>query len=116
MAYDPVVSVAPAAQTASIGSTTLFTASATGLYQLSYYLVTTTAGSAGTVLATFGWNDGAAGRTLVTTTIVLSALTGFLGGVATIYLAAGQVVTYATTVAAAVGSPQYTIAIALRKL
>jgi len=104
------------AQTGSIGTTTFFTASATGVYRISYSLDTTTAGSAGTVLLTLGWNNGAA-QTVATATIVLSVLgattcvSPATCGPMLINVTAGQNVTYATTVTAPVGSPEYSLRI-----
>lgn len=117
MAYDPITPLNLTAQTASIGTTTILTAPAAGLYRVSYYLHTTTAGSAGTVLLTLGWNDAVA-QTAATSAISLSTVVaGTLAkGTVEVWLAAGQVLSYATTVAAAVGSPQYALRIRAQAL
>lgn len=101
------------AQTASIGTTTFFTASVQGVYRITYSLDTTTAGSAGTVLLTIGWNNGAA-QSVATATILLSTLgattcvSPATCGPLVINVAASQNVTFATTVVGNVGG-QYSV-------
>ena len=109
------------AQTASIGTTTLFTAPAAGLYQVCFYLVVTTAGTAGTVTATISWTDAAKAQTYTTNTVAMGVgslgnyVTNVGGSVAPIangmpfyvQVANAAVISYATTVAAAAGTPKY---------
>lgn len=104
------------AQTASIGAQN-FANTATGhLYKATYYLHTTTAGSGGTVLVTFAWNDGAAKTTSsATADLTSTTATGLATGEQVIYVASGTP-TWATTVAGAAGSPQYALRITLERL
>lgn len=113
------------AQTASIGTTTLYAvpSSGSGIYRVIVHLLTTTAGSAGTVLATIGWNNGSA-KTLNSSSAQLNTLgdeAGFQGGttqagVINIFSAASQNITYATTVSGAAGNPEYALRIRLEYL
>lgn len=103
------------AQTATLADTSFFTAPATGLYRVCWSLQTTTAGSAGTALLILKWNNGAA-QSLTTSTIALTALGSTLaiganGPCVIMDIVSGQAPTYGTTVAAAVGSPQYSLKI-----
>ena len=105
------------AQAASIGATALFTPSANGLFRISYYLTTTTAGSAGTVTVTFTWTDEAKAETFTSTALSLTAL----GALAppqplVIYAKTTAAIQYSTTVSGATGSPQYSLHIRVEAL
>ena len=105
------------AQTGSVTATNLFTPSANGLFRLSYYLTTTTAGSAGTVSVTFTWTDEAKAETFTSSTLSLSAL-GALAPQAplVIYAKTTAAIQYSTTVSGATGSPQYSLHIRVEAL
>lgn len=104
-------------QTASIGTTNLIASPEAGLYLGFYALYTETAGSAGTVLLTFAWNDGNT-KTVSTGTVNMTLVT-FAAGVASgnqiIRLAAGTPLTYATTVVGNIGA-QYGLKIFAEKI
>lgn len=112
-------SVALTGQTASIGATTLFTGSAStaGLYRISLYAKTTTAGSAGDkFFTTISFNDGTA-QTIIPWLIdgsmstqdhQLDTLNYRSQSTVVVKLAASQNITFITTVTKA-GSPVYTI-------
>lgn len=113
-------------QTASIGSTTLLTghSASAGLYRVSVYMKTTTAGSGGDVVrATVGWNDGSAQTMNVPmlttggagTNLDLGTLNAFVQGSIVVYAAASQNITYTTTVTKT-GSPQYEIHVRIEQL
>lgn len=87
--------VAQTAKTASIVSSTVFTAPIAGLYRITGSVKTTTAGSAGTVSVT------TAGQT--SGTADLTALNSTASSTTTAYLAAGGTFAVATTVAANTG-------------
>lgn len=111
--------VALTAQSASIGATNLQVdggVAPAGLYRLSYYLVTTTAGTSGTVSATFGWSDIAAARTAGTGNITFGTLASPASGTVIIQANGVANITYLTTVTAAVGSPVYALNITLERL
>lgn len=95
-------------QTASISTTNIVASpNATQLYQINFYMTTTAAGTAGTVILTVAWNDGAA-KTFQTMTVDLSA-TGngsFVSGSILVKCTSGSI-SYTTTVVGATGSPQY---------
>ena len=114
------------AQTGSIAAVTLLTGTTAtaGMYRVSAYMKTTTAGTAGTVKATVAWNDGAAQTLdvpLMTTagaaaTVPLNTLNAFGQGSVVVYAAASQNISYTTTVTGATGSPQYYIYVRIEKL
>jgi len=111
--------IALTAQTNSIAAQTMLTgnASSAGLYRLSFYLKTTTAGSGGDVVkVTAAWNDGAAqtldvpmlNATAIVNNLDLGTLNAFVQGSIVVKAAASQNVTFTTTVTKA-GSPQYSV-------
>jgi hypothetical protein len=114
------------ARTASIASTTLLTGtSATaGMYRVSAYMKTTTAGSAGDVVKlTVSWNDGSA-QTMdipwmttagAATNLDLATLNADVQGSVVVYADASQNITYTTTVTKT-GSPQYSVYVRIEKL
>lgn len=107
-------SVDLAGQTATIGSTTMYTSPHAGIYRVSVYAKTTTAGSGGdTVTVTIGWNDGTA-QTYTTATLNLAVLNSYLQDSVVLY-SNSAAITYATTVAAA-GAPQYTLRLRVEAL
>jgi len=108
------------AQTASIAATDILIGGAVlgaGLYRLSYYLVTTTAGTSGTVKATFDWTDAGAARAVDSATITFGTLADPASGTLIIQSVGSPTpIRYSTTVTAAVGDPQYALYIALERL
>jgi hypothetical protein len=108
------------AQTGNITAQTLLTGTATttaGMYRVSVYLKTTTAGGGGaSVKATVAWNDGTA-QTLDVSLIAaavgvahdLTVLNAHSQGSVVLNLAASQNITYTTTFTAGTGSPAYEI-------
>lgn len=114
------------AQTASIGSTTLLTGgtSTAGMYRISAYFRTSTAGSGGdTVKLTAAWNDGAS-QTMdlpilttggAATTHDLATLNAHSQGSIVVYSAASQNITFTTTVSKT-GSPQYSLYVRIEAL
>jgi hypothetical protein len=99
------------AQTATIGTTTAYTAPHTGMYRVALYAKTTTSGLAlDTVTVTIGWNDGTA-QTFTTVTLDLATLNAYLQDSVVLYNgAASNTITYATTVVKT-GTPQYMLRI-----
>jgi hypothetical protein len=106
-AYAAALPVDSAAQTSSIGSTSLLTPSANGMFRACYYFSTTTAGSAGTVSLSFTYTDNAQAETFATSTINLATLGANLGGCQEFYALTSAALKYLTTVSGASGSPQY---------
>lgn len=118
MAFTPAIgSVDLAAQNASIGAANLIASAPPGLYRISYYIHTTTAGSAGTVLLTLAWNDGVA-QTFLTSALTLAAVVAgtIMSGTVVVKSASGQAITYATTVAGVIGSPAYALGIRIERI
>lgn len=103
------------AQTASIASATLYAvpSSGAGFYVAIVDTICTTAGTAGTVATSIGWNNGAASASAATGPMSLSTLGNETTQIFTVYSAASQNITYSTTVSGAAGSPQYSIRIRL---
>jgi hypothetical protein len=102
-------------QTSSVGSTNVTTTAGAGVYKITYYLKTTTAGTGGTVSLTLNWNEGTA-MTVTTGTASLSSSTGVVSGVQVIKAGASSTISYATTVSGASGSPQYSLDIAIQQV
>jgi hypothetical protein len=94
---------------ASITSTLLYAvpAGGAGLYRVTVDLVTTTAGTAGTVTGSVVSNNGSAAKTQVTGTTDLTALGNEVSTTFTLYSAASQNINYLTTVASVTGAPFY---------
>lgn len=101
-------SIVKTGQTGSISAATLVPSPVTtALYQVNYYMNVTTAGTSGTVQATFTWNDGAA-QTLNSSTITFGTLGSFVSGTFLIKATSGTP-QYSTTVTSALGSPVYSL-------
>lgn len=121
-------SIALANQSASIGTTNLYAAAPAGLYRICWrQKITTPAGTSSSLLVTIGWNDGAArtstmwvdpvAGTTGTTADATNTSTGARGNCITIYSAAGQNITYATTYASnAAGAMKYSLDMTVEKL
>lgn len=104
----PAPSVALTAQTGSISSTALVAAPiTTNLYQVSYYLNDTVAGTSGSVTLTITWNDGAS-QTFTSSTLNFGTLGAFVSGTLIVKATSGAI-NYSTTVTSPVGSPQYSV-------
>ena len=103
------------AQTASVASATLYAvpSSGAGFYLAIVDTICTTAGTAGTVSATIGWNNGSAAAAAASGAMSLSTLGNETTQIFTVYSAASQNITYSTTVTGAAGSPQYSVRIRL---
>lgn len=103
-------------QTGNIGTTTIYTPPAAGLYRVSVYQICTTAGSAGILNSVIGWTDNVGAKTLspaadvtLTSTANGATGTGFIRATA-------AAITYATTITGGAGSPQYALYICVEKL
>jgi len=102
-------SAALTAQTASIGSTTIFTPASDGIYQISVYTSTTTAGSSGTEVTTIGWKDDTTTQSVSLAAIQLSTQGSYAQQMLVAKCKSGQPITYSTVVAGSGGSPQYAL-------
>lgn len=107
--------VAATAQTGSIAATTITTPATDGEYLLTFYIVCTVSGAAGTVAPTFTWEDDAAPRTYTPSTISLNAA-NYRNEVLTIRAISGVPIQYSTAVAGASGSPEYDLFVNLQRL
>jgi hypothetical protein len=98
-------------QTASMPSATLYAvpSSGAGLYLVIVDIQCTTAGTAGTVSASLGWNNGSASASVSTGSMSLTTLGNETTQMFAVNSAASQNITYSTTVSGATGSPQYSI-------
>ena len=98
------------AQGSSIGTTVLYTTGSNpaGLYRISYYLVTTTAGTAGdTATVTISWRDDKQSQSQAGSAVSLSTNGAFQAGNIVIQSASGTDIDYGVSVSAVVGSPKY---------
>jgi hypothetical protein len=104
-------------QTAGIGRTTIINSRlipGAGLYRATVSLILTKAGTAGTISATIGWNNGALAQSGSTTPLSVTAPLGTeVDGSVLFFSAASQNITYLTTFTGVGGSPQYTVRIRL---
>lgn len=110
--------VSSTGQTASISTTTTYAVPSgkAGFYRVSVDLITTTAGSAGTVSGSISWNNGSAGITTSVGPLSLATLGNEQSASFTFFSAASQNITYSTTVTGATGSPVYTILVRVEYL
>src|SRR5208282_1382762 len=108
-------SVSLTARTATIAATNLVTTPVTtALYEITYYLNDTTAGTSGTVSLTITWNDGAA-QSVTSSNITFGTLGAYVSGVFVVKATSGAI-QYATTVTSAVGSPAYSLDLRVKQL
>jgi hypothetical protein len=106
------------AETASIGSTTLYAvpASGAGQYGASVSLICSTAGTAGTVTASIVNSNGSGSPTQTTSALSLTTLGNEVSTQFTMYSTSSVNITYHTTVAGATGSPKYNLHIRVEYL
>lgn len=104
-------------QSASIGTTNLITRARNGLYIATVFVQVATAdgGSAATVLATIGWTDRAGATTRATTALAVAAL-GRQQLQVEMQIEGDTNITYATTVAGAIGAARYALEIKLERI
>jgi hypothetical protein len=108
-------SVSLTAQAATIAATNLVaTPVTTALYEITYYLNDTTAGTSGIVSLTITWNDGAA-QSVTSSNVTFGTLGAYVSGVIVAKATSGAI-QYATTVTSAVGSPAYSLDIRVKQL
>lgn len=103
-------------QSASIAQTNLLpiTPYLAGLYRVNYYVAVSTAGTAGTIIPTFLWNDGAS-QTAVANTLNANAI-GRVSGNLTVYSAVGSDISYKIDVSGLTGSPRYQVHMSVERL
>lgn len=103
-------------QTASIAQTVLLGGPTAGMYRVNIDIICTTAGAAGSVTAKIYWNNGTTTATLSTGTPLSLAAIGELSAQdGNFYVAAGQNISYSTTVTGGAGA-QYSLRIKLEYL
>src|SRR6266550_4256932 len=101
--------VSLAGQTASIGSTPLYAVPPTGggMYAVYADVIVTSAGSAGTVVASISWNNGTTAAGLDSVAFNLNTQGEQAALLGNFMAAANSIITYFTTVSGASGNPQY---------
>lgn len=110
-----VASVQLTAQTGDIGTTTIYTPAAAGLFRVNVYQICTTAGT-GTLSCTIGWTDIVGAKTISPAgTVDLSSTANGATGMSFISTGASAI-TYATAIAGKAGSPAYAIYIVVEAL
>jgi hypothetical protein len=104
------------AQTASIPTVDAYIPFASAFYRVSIYLVTTTAGTGGTVTATFSWNDGTGYQSSTSAAVPLTTVGSYQKfNAQTIHVVGDpnsdgtSLIRFYTTVTSATGSPQYAV-------
>lgn len=99
-------------QTGAIGSTTIFTPAASGLYRATYYVVVTGTGTSVNLVLNILSTDDAAARTQAASTVSCAA-TNFTQGVFTVRAFSTNPIQYNTTIA---GTCTYSLFVALERL
>ena len=105
--------------TSSVGTTNFSGTGAgtvAGMYTVQGFIDVTTAGSAGTVSCTIGYTTDSGTDTQTSATISLATLGTNGSFTISLYSAAGDAISYATTVASVIGSPVYTLHLRLIQL
>lgn len=110
-----VGSVALTGQTAAIGTTTLYTPAASGVYRVSVYMVCTTTGT-GTLSCTIAWSDDKQGQSSSPAGNIDLSVSGQASSGTLFIRSTATAITYATAIAGLAGSPQYAIFITLERL
>lgn len=102
-------------QTVTIAAQNFANTTTGKLYEVTYYVHTTTTGT-GTVTFNLAWNDGTA-KTFTSATAALTATdnTGMVTGVQVIFVSSGTP-TWSTTVAGGGSTEQYAVRVALKRL
>jgi len=104
-------------QTAAIEKTTILNSRlipGAGLYRATVSLILTKTGTAGTISATIGWNNGTLAQSSTTGTLATTTAIGTeIDGSFLFFSAASQNITYQTTFIGVGGKPQYTVRIRL---
>lgn len=111
-----VATVSLTGQAGNIGTTTLYTPAASGIYKISVYHLCTTAGSAGTLATTIGWTDDVQAQTVKPAgDINLNGAGNAAAGISPIRSTA-TAITYSAAIAGGAGSPQYALFIVVERL
>jgi hypothetical protein len=104
-------------QPAAIGKATILNSRlipGAGLYRATVSLILTTAGTDGTISATIGWNNGTLTQSGTTEKLSIASVPGTeVDGSFLFFSAAGQNITYLTTLGSVKGAPRYTLRVRL---
>jgi hypothetical protein len=113
-----VANVTLTGQTASIGTTVLYSVPLNkgGMYAVYLDVICTVAGTGGTVSVGVNWNNGTTSAGLSTTAFNLTSQAEQTVLFDNFVSAASQNITYSTTVSGATGNPQYSLGIRLQYL
>ena len=103
-------------QTASIGSTTLYTPPAVGLYRVSVYQLCTKAGAGGTLDTTLAWTDDSGVQGITPASQVDLTSLGSGGTSSTFIRSIASAISFSTTVAGASGAPEYGLWISAERM
>lgn len=106
-----LINASATSQTSSIGTTTLFTPTATGTYRVSIYIVDI-AGTVFTLQGTVGWTDSATAQTATTSTLT-NATNGYVQSSFFVEATSGNPVTYAV---ALTGTATYNVYVVSERL
>lgn len=111
-----VATVQLTAQTANIGTTTIYTPATLGLFRVSVYQICSTAGAAGTLNTLISWTDGASAKsTSPAGDIALDSTNNGATGM-TFISSGASAITHASTITGGAGSPKFDIYILLEAL
>lgn len=112
-----VANIALTGRTANIGTTTLFTPPATGVYRVSVYLFDSVAdATAGTVSATITYTDNSQAQSLSTSSIILATLGASTNSTFFFEATSGNAISYSTTHTGIFGAAAYDLYITCERL
>lgn len=103
-------------QTSNIASTTIYTPATAGLYRLSVYALTTTAGSAGVLDVSFNWTDDEQAQSSLMIDDLDLAVDKTAGSNSIFIRSTASAIQYSTTITGGSGSPAYSLFIVAEKL
>jgi len=102
-------------QTTALGLTNVYANAPAGVFRLSWYMIVTTPGSAGTITVNLNWTDEAAAQTATSTT---GTITSFVIAPGTIvfHTAPSTAITVSTAFNSVTGNPAYALYVQLEQL
>ena len=103
-------------QGGDIGATTLYTPAASGLYRVSTYALTTTAGAGGTLDVTIGWTDDEQAQSSVVVNDMDLTVDKTAAQNTLFIRSTAAAITYATAIAGKSGTPKYSLFIIVERL
>jgi len=111
-----VATIALTDQGDDIGATTLYTPAASGMYRVSTYALTTTAGAGGTLDVTIGWTDDEQAQSSVVVNDMDLTVDKTAAQNTLFIRSTAAAITYTTAIAGKSGSPKYSLFIVVERV